>query len=90
MKLALAQDDDGVSGHQFLRYDDKYFNENWDRAKSSYKHIKIVKSDDSTRPYAILETASLNELVKFEDQFSIIRVEENEHNTQVPYTLVML
>lgn len=88
MKLGLAIDDEGVSEHQFLSYyDSNWINNYWNKAKEDYKHTKVIKSMGG---YAILETSSLKELVKFEDQFNVVRVEENEHNTQVPYTLVML
>lgn len=90
MKLALAQDNDDVSGHQLIEYNDRWFSNAWDQAKDSFKHINIIKSNNSTRSYAILETSSLKELVKFEEQFSVVRVEENKYNKRVPYILVML
>lgn len=88
MKLGLAIDDEGVSGHQLLSYyDSNWINNYWNKAKEDYKHTKVIKSMDG---YAILETSSLKELVKFEEQFSVVSVEENKWNKQVPYILVML
>lgn len=89
MKLVLAQDNDDASGHKFVTYEDalRWFSKD---LNESYKRTRLLKSGDSTEAYALLETSSLKELLKFEDQFSIVRVEENEHNKQVPCILVMV
>lgn len=89
MKLVLAQDNDDASGHKFVTYEDalRWFSKD---LNESYKHTRLLKSGDSTEAYALLETSSLKELVKFEEQFSVVRVEENKWNKQVPYILVML
>lgn len=89
MKLVLARNKDDFIGYQFIEYNDGQFNNAWEHIKDNFKHVKIIKSNDSTGPYAILETSSLKELVKFEEQFNVIRVEENKYNKQVPYILAM-
>lgn len=90
MKIVLAMADEGVSGHQLLNYNDKWLNDTWNEVKDSYKHTSIIKSGDSTGSYAILETTSVKELMRFEEQFNVTSVVENKYNKQVPYILGVL
>lgn len=91
MKLALATVDcNNVDGYTPLMYDDalKQLDAFKDSFKNDFSHSKLIKTGDSTGPFAVFETSSVKDLLKFEAMHHC-RVEENPYSKQVPYVLIM-